>query len=333
MIILLQHPLTPAEQTELQNSLAPYQSFKALTFDNQPIIVADDSAFSLSVTALGQYPFIKDILISDCAFPLASRLLKTDPTVVTVNGIAIGGTEPIIMAGPCSVESYAQVAGIAQAVLAGGVKILRAGSFKPRSSPYSFQGLGQAGLDILKDIKAEFSCAIISEIMSAEQIPSFTGIIDIFQVGARNMQNYELLKALANTATPVLLKRNPANTIEEWLLSAEYLLSGGNSQVILCERGSKTFDPKLPIAFNVNIVKAVKELTHLPLIVDPSHASGDYVVAQQIALSALIAGADGLLMEVHQQPDLALTDGKQSLNLPHFEQLQSKIALLKQVIW
>jgi len=328
MILLLKHQLNEKELQELKDRLLSFHDLTCLSFNKQNVVITANDAFSVDRTELLNLPYVDRIVEQESEYPLASRLLKSDSSLIAIGPLTIGGQKPLIMAGPCAVESYQQVAAIAQAIAKSGAAVLRAGSYKPRSSPYSFQGLGEKGLEILRQIKKEYQLPIVSEIVASEQLAAFSDVVDILQVGARNMQNYQLLKALAKSNKPVLLKRNPANTIDEWLLSAEYLLAGGNPNVILCERGSKTFDSHLPVAFNLNIVSAVKKLTHLPLIADPSHASGDYKLAETIALSAILAGADGLLVEVHDQPDLAVTDGKQSLSCENFQKLMDKLATL-----
>ena len=249
----------------------------------------------------------------------ASKTLHPEPTIIDVSGVKIGGGTFTIMAGPCSVESKEQLFNIADAVKQSGAKILRGGAYKPRTSPYAFQGLGEVGLDILAAAKKEYHLPIVTEIYSAELIPLFLEKgVDIFQVGARNMQNYDLLKALGKIRKPVMLKRGMDATIEEWLLAAEYILAGGNEQVILCERGIKTFDRYTRNCLDIQAVLAIKQLSHLPIIVDPSHASGRYDMIEDLAKAALVVGADGIIVEVHNHPECALSDGAQSLKPEKF---------------
>ena len=242
----------------------------------------------------------------------ANRKLHPEDTIIEVGGHKIGGSNFILMAGPCSVESEKQVITIAEAVKKAGASVLRGGAFKPRTSPYAFQGLRESGIDILVKAKKETGMPIVTEIMSEEYLDKFADV-DIIQVGARNMQNFELLKALGRTRKPILLKRGLAATIEEWLMSAEYIMSEGNKEVILCERGIRTFEPYTRNTLDLSAIPLLKELTHLPVIVDPSHASGLSRLVAPLSLAAVGAGTDGLIIEVHNDPPHALCDGAQSL--------------------
>lgn len=285
----------------------------------------DIIAFSEDYPALKNLSFVKEVIISDSMFPLASLEYKSTKTQVRItDDIIIGGSSPIIMAGPCSCENYLQLETIATIVKDAGADIFRAGAYKPRTSPYTFQGLESEGIHLLKKINQAFNLPIVSEIMSSDKLPEFLANIDILQVGAKNMQNYELLKALSIVDVPILLKRHPLASVSEWLLSAEYLLAGGNNKVILCERGSK--DPKTQqLYYDEEIIHTVRSLTHLPIIFDPSHATKDYRLVNETAIKALEAGYDGLIVEVHHQPNLAYSDGSQSLNPEHFIELMNKI--------
>ncbi|MBQ6905063.1 MAG: 3-deoxy-7-phosphoheptulonate synthase, partial [Spirochaetia bacterium] len=240
-------------------------------------------------------------------------------------GIKIGGGHFQVMAGPCSVEEENQVISIARSVKAAGAGILRGGAFKPRTSPYAFQGLGAKGLDILKAAKKETGMPVVSEIMDISKLSLFEDV-DIIQVGARNMQNYELLKELGRTHKPILLKRGLSSTIQELLMSAEYIMAGGNSQIILCERGIRTFETATRNTLDISAVPLLKELTHLPVIVDPSHGTGNARLVKPMAMAAVAAGADGLMIEVHNDPVHALCDGAQSLTLEAFGSLMESIA-------
>jgi 3-deoxy-7-phosphoheptulonate synthase len=246
-------------------------------------------------------------------YKLASRLLNPEGTRVRVKNVEIGGAEIILMAGPCAVENQAQVETIAWHVAQSGAKILRGGAFKPRTSPYSFQGLCEQGLKFLQRAAEQNGLLVVSEVMDASHIPMFLRYVDILQVGARNMQNFTLLKELGRVNKPVLLKRGPAASIEEFLLSAEYVLSGGNKQVILCERGIKTFETYMRNTLDISAIPALKQLSHLPVIADPSHGTGKRDSIVPMARAAIAAGADGLLIEAHHDPDSALCDGAQSL--------------------
>ena len=257
----------------------------------------------------------------------ANRKLHPEDTIIEVGGHKIGGSNFILMAGPCSVESEKQVITIAEAVKKAGASVLRGGAFKPRTSPYAFQGLRESGIDILVKAKKETGMPIVTEIMSEKYLDKFADV-DIIQVGARNMQNFELLKALGRTRKPILLKRGLAATIEEWLMSAEYIMSEGNKEVILCERGIRTFEPYTRNTLDLSAIPLLKELTHLPVIVDPSHASGLSRLVAPLSLAAVGAGSDGLIIEVHNDPPHALCDGAQSLRPEQFADLVKRIEVI-----
>jgi 3-deoxy-7-phosphoheptulonate synthase len=265
-------------------------------------------------------------------YKLASRTFKPQNTVITVGDVRIGGDEVIVMAGPCSAENEEQVRTTAAAVRRSGAKILRGGAFKPRSSPYSFQGLGEEGLRLLRDAARDEGLALVSEAMDVSQIPLIDQYCDIFQVGARNMQNYSLLKELGRARKPVLLKRGLMATIEELLLSAEYILSGGNTDVILCERGIRTFETATRNTFDVSAIPVVKKLSHLPMIADPSHGAGRRDMVAPMARAAVAAGADGLLIEVHCDPDRAFSDGAQSMYPQQFDRLMAELRIIAPAI-
>jgi len=265
-------------------------------------------------------------------YKLASREFKSFDTTVKVKDVVIGGKEVIVMAGPCVVENEKQIFETARYVKAAGAKILRGGAFKPRSSPYSFQGLGEEGLKLLAQAGKETGLAVVTEVMSVNQIELVGKYTDIFQVGARNMQNFVLLKELGKTKKPILLKRGMPATIEELLLSAEYILSQGNYEVILCERGIRTFENYTRNTLDLSAVPALKRLSHLPIIVDPSHATGRWRLVSPMSKAAIAAGADGLLIEVHPDPKSSLSDGAQTLKLDTFAQLMKEIKPIVQAI-
>ena len=271
---------------------------------------------------------VKEVLKISKPYKLASRSFRPGGSVIDVGGVAIGGSEVVLMAGPCGVESEEQIHTIAGLVAAAGAKVLRGGAFKPRSSPYSFQGLGGDGLRFLRAAADEHGLKTVSEVMDPSQIELMTEYVDIFQVGARNMQNFSLLKALGRQRQPVLLKRGMSATIEEWLMSAEYIMAGGNQEVILCERGIRTFETHSRNTFDISAFPIVKKLSHLPVIGDPSHAIGIRDKVAPLARAAVAAGADGLLIEVHHKPDEALSDGPQAL-LP--EQFVGLVSQLRQI--
>jgi 3-deoxy-7-phosphoheptulonate synthase len=265
-------------------------------------------------------------------YKLASRTFKSEPTIVTIGDVRIGGDEVIVMAGPCSAESEQQVRSTAASVRRAGAKVLRGGAFKPRSSPYSFQGLGEEGLRLLRDAATAENMALVSEVMDISQIDLIERYSDIFQVGARNMQNFTLLRELGHRRKPVLLKRGISATIEEWLLSAEYILSGGNTDVILCERGIRTFETATRNTFDVSAIAMVKKLSHLPVIADPSHGAGRRDMVAPMARAAVAAGADGLIIEVHCDPDHALSDGAQSMFPAQFDRLMAELRIIAPAI-
>lgn len=281
---------------------------------------------------IGALDGVHEVLRITEPYKLASRAFKPDATVVTIGDLRIGSDEVIVMAGPCSAESHQQVEATAAAVANAGAKVLRGGAFKPRSSPYSFQGLGERGLQILREAADRHHLALVSEVMDASQIELVARYSDILQVGTRNMQNYTLLRELGRVRKPILLKRGISATIEEWLLSAEYLMAGGNSQVILCERGIRTFESATRSTLDVSAIPVVRRLSHLPIIVDPSHAAGRRDMVAPLARAAMACGADGLLIEVHCDPDHALSDGAQSMFPTQFDRLMAELRIIAPAI-
>ncbi len=271
---------------------------------------------------------VKEVLKISKPYKLVSRSFREEPTLIEVGDVVIGGPEVVLMAGPCGVESEEQIHIVAEHVAKAGAKVLRGGAFKPRSSPYSFQGLGGEGLRYLRAAAEAHGLKTISEVMDSSQLELMSEYVDIFQVGARNMQNFALLKALGRQRQPVLLKRGLSATIEEWLMSAEYIMAGGNHDVILCERGIRTFERHSRNTFDISAFPIVKKLSHLPVIGDPSHAIGIRDKVAPLARAAVAAGADGLLIEVHHKPEEALSDGPQSLFPEQFETL---VAQLRQI--
>ncbi len=274
------------------------------------------------------------ILLNDCVervmrvsepYKKANRKFHPEDTIVDVNGIPVGGNNFTVIAGPCSVESEEQIVEVARSVQDRGATILRGGAFKPRTSPYSFQGLGTPGLDLLLAAKAETGLPIVTEIMAPRYCEIFEQKVDLVQVGARNMQNFELLKEVGKMSKPVLLKRGLANSYEEWIMSAEYIMSAGNENVILCERGIRTFEKYTRNTLDISAVPAIKRMSHLPIIIDPSHSGGYSWLVEPLAMAAVAAGADGLIIEVHNDPAHALCDGQQSLTPNQFGELMGKI--------
>jgi 3-deoxy-7-phosphoheptulonate synthase len=289
------------------------------------VVVATGTGRLSELDILKSEPWVKSIEPLACPYPLASRQLKDERSVVEVGGVAIGGPEVVVIAGPCSVESPEQLFRTARVVKAFGAHLLRGGAFKPRTSPYDFQGLGVEGLRLLREASLETGLPVVTEVMGTEDVDDVAEYADMLQVGARNMQNFTLLRRLASTPRPILLKRGPSAHIKEWLLAAEYLLSGGNQNVVLCERGIKTFETELRNTLDLAAVALVRELSHLPIIVDPSHATGRRSIVSATSRAAIAVGADGLIVEVHPEPERALSDGPQSLDLDGFEQLMRDV--------
>ncbi|PYQ04888.1 MAG: 3-deoxy-7-phosphoheptulonate synthase [Acidobacteria bacterium] len=283
-------------------------------------------------TALELLPGVREVVKISEPYKLVGRTFKPADTVVDLRGVPVGGPEVIVMAGPCSVETREQVGTVARAVVSAGARVLRGGAFKPRTSPYSFQGHGEEALRWMREVADELGLAIVSEVMDLRTIEMMLRYVDCLQVGARNMQNFDLLKELGRVRRPVLLKRGMSATIEEWLLSAEYLLAGGNQQVILCERGIRTFENATRNTLDISAIPVVKKRSHLPILVDPSHGTGRRDKVIPMARAAIAAGADGLLIEVHDNPEKALSDGAQSLYPHQFETLMGELRVIAPVV-
>ncbi len=270
-------------------------------------------------------PGVDQVIPVSKPYKLASREFHPQDTIVKLKSVNIGGDEIVVMAGPCAIESEEQLLTTAQAVKAAGATILRGGAFKPRTSPYQFRGLGENGLRILAEVGEETQMPIISEVMAPNDVDLVAKYVDILQIGARNMQNFILLDEVGKTKKPVLLKRGLSSSLQEWLLAAEYILAQGNEQVILCERGIRTFETYTRNTMDISAIPIIEKVSHLPIIADPSHATGKWYLVPPLALAAVAAGADGLLIEVHPNPDLALADGPQSLTFDNFRLLMSQI--------
>jgi len=282
--------------------------------------------------ALELFPGVREVVKISEPYKLVGRTFKAADTLVDVAGALVGGAEIIIMAGPCSVESREQLGSVARSVRSAGARVLRGGAFKPRTSPYSFQGHGEEALRWMREESLGLGLAVISEVMDIRTLDMMLRYVDCLQVGARNMQNYDLLKELGRVRRPVLLKRGLSATIEEWLLSAEYILAGGNNQVILCERGIRTFENATRNTLDISAIPVVKKLSHLPIVVDPSHGTGRRDKVTPMARAAIAAGADGLLIEVHDNPEKALSDGAQSLYPRQFEALMGELRVIAPVL-
>ncbi|HUO61106.1 MAG TPA: 3-deoxy-7-phosphoheptulonate synthase [Candidatus Acidoferrales bacterium] len=295
--------------------------------DDRTLIAVTGAKSALEASALAQIAGVSEVLSISKPYQLASREAVPAGTLIQIPGTraVFGSPELVIMAGPCAVESSEQAFAIAERVAAQGAQILRGGAFKPRTSPYSFQGLGLEGLKILAQVRERYGLAIVTEALDHEMVPVVEEYADIIQIGSRNMQNFSLLKRAGRARKPVLLKRGMSATLEEFLMAAEYILSGGNSHVILCERGVRTFNDHSRNTLDLNIIPIIKRLSHLPIVVDPSHGTGSSNSVLPLARAAIAAGCDGLIVEVHNDPARALSDGDQSLNFAQFEEMMQQL--------
>ena len=329
-MIIVMKPGIPAEEELRVKSLMESKGFQIHESRGANFtlfgVVGDTAAFDMN--QLRVYDCIDKVMRVQEPYKRANRMFHPEDSIVDVCGVKVGGKQITVMAGPCSVETREQIIGVAEDVKQMGAAILRGGAFKPRTSPYSCQGLQETGLDLLKEAKAVTGLPIITEIMSADKIERFVEDVDVIQVGARNMQNFELLKELGKTDKPILLKRGLSATIEEWLMSAEYIMAGGNDNVILCERGIRTFENYTRNTLDLSAIPAVKKLSHLPVVVDPSHAAGMWWMVEPLAKAAVAVGADGLIIEVHNDPEHALCDGAQSLKPERFGRLMQDLKII-----
>ncbi len=289
------------------------------------IVAAVGNGRRHEIEALQAAPGVEKVVAIAQPFKLVSRQVRPERSVVNLGGVAIGGPGVVVIAGPCSVESREQLFSTAQAVKRAGATMLRGGAYKPRTSPYDFQGLGLEALKILSQVRETSGLPVVTEIMSTEDVDMICEHADMLQVGARNMQNFALLRRLATVNKPVLLKRGPSATVKEWLLAAEYLLAGGNNQVVLCERGIKTFETEMRNTFDLAAVALARDLSHLPVIADPSHGTGKPSLIAAVSRAAVAVGADGLIIEVHPCPERALSDGAQSLDFAGFERVMKAL--------
>ena len=293
-------------------------------------VIGDTSAFDPKRITVNDY--VEKVMRVQEPFKRANRMFHPENTIVDVSGVPIGGKKLAVIAGPCSIETDEQMNSVAKSVKAAGATLLRGGAFKPRTSPYSFQGLKEKGLDMLKAAGEANGLPIVTEIMSADKIERFVEDVDLIQVGARNMQNFELLKELGKTQVPILLKRGLSATIEEWIMSAEYIMAGGNENVILCERGIRTYETYTRNTLDLSAIPAAKKLSHLPVIVDPSHAAGMWWMVEPLAKAAIAVGADGLMIEVHNDPENAWCDGAQSLKPERFASLMKDLKEIAKIV-
>lgn len=334
MLIILSKESTLDNINYIKNKLEEYDlATHIINHNGYPLIITNNnSLINSELISLEALSFVEKIAPIDKPYTLASREYKKDNTLVNVQNCIFGGDVLQIIAGPCAVENEEQVINTAIAVKKAGATLLRGGVYKPRTSPYSFQGLGIEGLNLLKKAGEIAKLPIVTEVMDINDIEVVSQIADLIQIGSRNMHNYSLLKELAGINKPILLKRGFASTIEEWLLAAEYLLAGGNSQVILCERGIRTFETSTRNTLDLTAVPLIKELSHLPIIVDPSHGTGKWSLVSAMARAAVAAGVHGLMIEVHPNPSSAFSDGEQSLTYTNFANLMKDVKKIHKVM-
>ena len=330
MVVIMKPGFTPEQlQQAIRTMEAGGVKVMVSKGSETTILGAEGNAAGINQEELSLLPGVDRVMRVTEPYKKANRKYHPDDSLVDLGGGAlVGGKQLAVIAGPCSVESQAQIVAVAKAVQAAGAAALRGGAFKPRTSPYAFQGMGNDGIRLLQEAKAVTDLPIVTEIMSTDNVEMFEMCVDVIQVGARNMQNFDLLKQLGKTTKPILLKRGLSSTIEEWLMSAEYIMAGGNERVILCERGIRTFETFTRNTLDLSAVLAVKQLSHLPVVVDPSHACGKAWMVEKMSLAAVAAGADGLIIEVHNDPPHALCDGAQSITPDQFDGLMEKLRML-----
>lgn len=333
MIVVLQPNADKMEVAKLI-ALIESKNLKIQPIEGQDLtvlgLVGDTSILDAKI--LEANDVVRRVLHVEEPYKKANRLFHPNNSEIKIGDQVIGGEKLAIIAGPCSVESREQITEVAKDVKASGANFLRGGAFKPRTSPYAFQGLGYDGLDLLKEARKETGLPVVTELMSANDLEKFIEDVDVIQIGARNMQNFDLLKELGKIRKPILLKRGLSATIEELLMSAEYIMAGGNENVILCERGIRTFENYTRNTLDLSAIPAIKKLSHLPIIIDPSHATGKWWMVESLAKAAVVAGADGLIIEVHNDPLNALCDGQQSLKPEAFDELMSDIKQLAPIV-
>ena len=334
MIIVMEAGSTPEEVADVAKAIEEKEGLRPQVFSGveRTVIGVLGTIYPELQNELESLRGVREVIPVSKPYKLASREFHPDDTQIKIGDVTIGGSEMVVMAGPCSVESERQIMDTAYMARAAGVRILRGGAFKPRSSPYSFQGMGLPGLRLLDKARRETGLKIITEVMTSEDVYLVEEYTDILQVGARNVQNYRLLDTVGGASKPVLLKRGFSTTFEEWLLSAEYILAAGNPQVILCERGIRTFENYTRNTLDLSAVPVIKRLSHLPIVIDPSHSTGKWHLVTPMALAAVAAGAHGLLIEVHPNPDKALSDGPQSLTFENFQKLMVGVRAVAQAV-
>jgi 3-deoxy-7-phosphoheptulonate synthase len=334
MIVSMKKNAPQDEVKQLINEIeAKGLQTKDISGENYIVFGVVGDTTRLDPKVITAHKFVDKVTRVQAPFKKVNRLFHPEDTVVEIEGIKIGGDNPVvIIGGPCSVEGEERLMETAKGVKAAGAKMIRGGAYKPRTSPYSFQGMEKDGLKLLKQAKDTYGLPVVTELMSADKIDEFIEYADIIQIGARNMQNFSLLKAVGKLDKPVLLKRGMSNTVEEWLMAAEYIMAGGNDNVILCERGIRTFENATRNTLDLSVIPIVKKLSHLPVVIDPSHASGRWDLVEPLSLAAIAAGADGLIIEVHNEPEHAWSDGGQSLKPKKFKSLIDKGRAIAQVI-
>ena len=332
MIVILKQGITPVEKDKVKSFLQEKGFIVKEIVGQQDTVLGAVGTVQMDIRTVELLPGVSSVVPISKPYKLASREMKKEDTIVSVGKVRIGGNRVVVMAGPCAVESYDQIMTIAEAVRESGAVILRGGAFKPRTSPYSFQGLGEEGLKLLRKAGDAFDMPITTEVVSPRDVEMMAGYIDMFQIGARNMQNFELLKEVGKTGMPVLLKRGLSATIEEWLMAAEYLMASGTDQVVLCERGIRTYEKATRNTLDCSAIPVVQKLSHLPVIGDPSHATGIRDMVAPMSLALIASGASGVIVEVHNCPECALSDGPQSLYPSQFDKLVRDIQALCPVV-
>ena len=327
MVVIMKHGFTPEQLDQAVQAMEAGGVRVMVSKGSETTILgAEGDAGGLNQETLAQLPGVERVMRVSEPYKKANRKYHPDDSVIDIGGgVSIGGKKLAVIAGPCSVESEGQILEVARSVRQSGAAALRGGAYKPRTSPYAFQGKGVEGVLLLDEARKAAGLPIVSELMSADQLPLFEEAVDVIQIGARNMQNFDLLKKVGRTNKPILLKRGLSSTIEEWLMSAEYIMAGGNPNVILCERGIRTFETYTRNTLDLSAVLAVKRQSHLPVVVDPSHACGKAWMVERMARAAVAAGADGLIIEVHNNPSCALCDGAQSVTPDEFGALMDKL--------
>ena len=334
MVVIMKREFTPEQLEQAVRAMEAGGVRVMVSKGSETTILgAEGDAGGLNQEQLAQLSGVERVMRVSEPYKKANRKYHPDDSVVDIGGgVSIGGTKIAVIAGPCSVETEEQILEVARSVQASGAAALRGGAYKPRTSPYAFQGKGVEGVLLLDEARKATGLPIVSELMSADQLPLFEEAVDVIQIGARNMQNFDLLKKVGRSSKPVLLKRGLSSTIEEWLMSAEYIMAGGNSNVILCERGIRTFETYTRNTLDLSAVLAVKRQSHLPVVVDPSHACGKAWMVERMAMAAVAAGADGLIIEVHNNPSCALCDGAQSVTPEQFGSIMGKLRTVAQCV-